>query len=607
MISAAILIYQHCSCDAMCGIIGYSGKKNANLVVLEGLKDLEYRGYDSWGIASLDDTQNSIQIVKNVGKVSTVLLDQLHLPPSSLAIGHTRWSTHGGVTQLNAHPHFAQNETFALVQNGIVENYQELRLVLKKNEHVFETDTDTEVIVRLIEEKSKSNVDLKDAVIDAFKELKGRNGIVVIEKATKRIIGVRNGSPLLLGIGEDEFIVASDPSPVLRHTNNIVFLDDNECVVVHNGFKIYSVADKKELHKKVETIDWTPEQARKGEHDHFMIKEILEQRHTIEQALVQDPELIKKIADAINNAVGVYAVGCGTAGKVCLAGEYVFSKIAKKHINFAFGSEFPNFHHFITSKTLMLVVSQSGETADTLEAMKIVLNKGGNVISLVNVMGSSIMRKSTYSVLLNAGPEVSVCSTKATTAQITLMILLAYSSAGRYAEGLQLLQKVARDIKTMLVDSYLGMIKGLAQELNSRQNIYIIGRGINYPMALEAAIKLQEVSYIHAEGFAGGELKHGPIALIEQGTPCIVLVANDETKHHILSNAMEIKSRGGYIIGIAPENNEVFNVHIAVPDSGIASPIVNIIPIQLLAYYLAVLRGNDVDRPRNLAKSVVVV
>lgn len=587
----------------MCGIIGYKGCKNAVEIVLNGLKDLEYRGYDSWGIAALDD---NIHIVKDIGKVSNVSLENLGLKASSLAIGHTRWATHGKVSQTNAHPHFAQSKTFALVQNGIVENFQELRGELKTKGHLFHTETDTEVIVRLVEEELKTASSLPEAARLAFQKLKGRNAIVLIEKENKNIIAARNGSPLMLGLGENEFILASDPSPLLKHTKQVIFLDDNELVVIGDDYQIFNLVNNQEIKKEIQTINWNPEQAKKGEYPHFMLKEILEQKHTISQALIQDPELIQNLAREINLAFGVYAVGCGTAGKVSLAGTYAFSQLAHKHINFAFGSEFPNFHHFLQSRSLLLAVSQSGETADTLEAIKVVKEKNGKIISLVNVMGSTVMRQSEYSLLLNNGPEIAVASTKATTSQLALLILLAYASAGRYEEGMKHLKKVSSEVARLLNQNFLDKIKKLAEQFKESSDFYIIGRGINYPMALEAAIKIQEVSYIHAEGFAGGELKHGPIALIGKQTPCIALVANDETKTDILSNALEIKARDGYIIGISPENNEVFDYWLKVPDVGLASPIVNIIPVQLLAYYLAVAKGLDPDKPRNLAKSVTV-
>jgi len=590
----------------VCGIVGYKGSRNAVEVVFKGIKDLEYRGYDSWGIASLSNLDNEIEVVKEVGKIGSVLLENIMLKPSKVAIAHTRWATTGEASKVNAHPHISQSKSFALVHNGIVENFQELRKELETKGYKFYSQTDTEVIVKLVEEELKNHSDLKDAVRSAFQKLKGRNAFVLVEKESKRLIAVCRGSPLMIGLGQDEFFLASDPSPLLNYTKRVIFLDDDELTVIGNDFRIFDVKTGVELKKQVGILNWNPEQAKKGKYPHFMLKEILEQRHTIKQALVQDPELIQKIAKEINNAFGVYAVGCGTAGKVCLAGTYAFAKIAKKHINFAFGSEFPYFSPFIVDRSLLIAVSQSGETADTLEAMKTVSDRNGKIVSLVNVMGCSVMRKSEFSLLLNNGPEIAVASTKATTSQLALMILLAYACAGRFEDGLTLLSKVSEEVDKMLDNAFLKNLKFLAEKIKSASDVYIIGRGVNYAMALEAAIKIQEVSYIHAEGFAGGELKHGPIALIDEGTPCIVLVANDETKADVLSNAFEVKTRKGFVIGISPENNEVFDFWVKVPDVGVASAIVNIIPVQLLAYYLAVAKNLDPDKPRNLAKSVTV-
>ena len=590
----------------MCGIVGYKGSRNAVEVVFKGIKDLEYRGYDSWGIASLSNLDNEIEVVKEVGKIGSVLLENIMLKPSKVAIAHTRWATTGEASKVNAHPHISQSKSFALVHNGIVENFQELRKELETKGYKFYSQTDTEVIVKLVEEELKNHSDLKDAVRSAFQKLKGRNAFVLVEKESKRLIAVCRGSPLMIGLGQDEFFLASDPSPLLNYTKRVIFLDDDELTVIGNDFRIFDVKTGVELKKQVGILNWNPEQAKKGKYPHFMLKEILEQRHTIKQALVQDPELIQKIAKEINNAFGVYAVGCGTAGKVCLAGTYAFAKIAKKHINFAFGSEFPYFSPFIVDRSLLIAVSQSGETADTLEAMKTVSDRNGKIVSLVNVMGCSVMRKSEFSLLLNNGPEIAVASTKATTSQLALMILLAYACAGRFEDGLTLLSEVSEEVDKMLDNAFLKNLKFLAEKIKSASDVYIIGRGVNYAMALEAAIKIQEVSYIHAEGFAGGELKHGPIALIDEGTPCIVLVANDETKADVLSNAFEVKTRKGFVIGISPENNEVFDFWVKVPDVGVASAIVNIIPVQLLAYYLAVAKNLDPDKPRNLAKSVTV-
>jgi glucosamine--fructose-6-phosphate aminotransferase (isomerizing) len=332
----------------------------------------------------------------------------------------------------------------------------------------------------------------------------------------------------------------------------------------------------------------------------------MEQKRTIKAAINQDNEKIQKVANAIKNAYGTFLVGCGTAGKVCQAGEYFFSKVAHKHINYALASEFPNYEPYLKEKTLMIAVSQSGETADVLEAIDAAKKKKAKVISLLNVFGSTMMRMSDDFFMINAGIEKAVVSTKATTAQLAVLLLLAYATANKLQEGKLLLLNTASAVNDMLNPRYEDHIKALAEKLRNAKDVHIIGRSVNYPMALEGAIKLMETCYIHAQGFAGGELKHGPIALIEEGTPCIALVANDDVKEEILSNAMEVKARGGYIIGIAPENNEIFDYWIKVPDVGIASPIVNIIPIQILAYHIAVLRGFDPDKPRNLAKSVTV-
>ena len=415
----------------MCGIIGYKGGRNANEVVLKGLQELEYRGYDSWGIASHANNTN-LQLIKEVGKVGTVTLVDLNLKEAHEAIGHTRWSTHGRVTKVNAHPHSSQKGDFMLVQNGIVENFQELKQELQQKGYPFNSQTDSEVIVRLIEEQQITTSSLPEAVGKAFLLLKGRNAIAVLQAHTGTIIAVRHGSPLLLGMGEEEYFLASDANPLLEYTSQILFLQDLEMVVLQEKPSITHLGTGQQIQRSPETISWTREQAKKCAYPHFMLKEILEQGHTIKAALAQDPALIHAIVSAINEAFGVYIVGCGTAGKVSLAGTYAFSAIAKKHVNFAFGSEFANYHHFLKEKSLLLAVSQSGETADTLEAIDTLRQKGGTVISLVNVMGSTMVRQSDYSLLLHAGPEIAVCSTKATTAQLALLLLLAYTTAQRY-------------------------------------------------------------------------------------------------------------------------------------------------------------------------------
>jgi glucosamine--fructose-6-phosphate aminotransferase (isomerizing) len=447
----------------------------------------------------------------------------------------------------------------------------------------------------------------ESAVKRAIERIEGRYALVVMEKGSEELIAVRRGSPLIIGAGKGENFVASDIPAFLDHTRNVMYLDDHQMAVIRKDrIKFYSLQSGKELQKRIVTIEWDAEQARKGDYPHFMIKEIMEQKETIMRAINQDEKDIQKIAGEINKAFGTFFIGCGTAGKVCLTGEYIFSKVAKKHVNFCFGSEFPNYHHFLKPSTLMITISQSGETADVLEAVEVAKKEGVKVISLVNVMGSTLDRVSDHTFLINAGPEKAVASTKATTSQLALVTLLAYASAGKLEEGKRLLMETASAVNDMLNPRYEEHIKRLAEKIKNEPNIYIIGRSLNYPMALESAIKIQEVSRIHAEGFAGGEMKHGPLALIHKGTPCIALVANDEVRKDIISNSMEAKARGAYIIGISPENNEIFDYWIRVPDAGDASPIVNIIPVQILAYHLGVLRGLDPDYCTNLAKSVTV-
>ena len=592
----------------MCGIFGYLGnKENSTEMVVEGLKRLEYRGYDSWGLASILQEKPAIDIVKKVGKISD--FKETQFQKSHIAIGHSRWATHGGVTHVNAHPHASEKEGIAVVHNGIIENYQELREELAKEGHKFKSETDTEVIPHLIERYIEFG--FEKAFQKALARLKGRFAIVVIGEKQETIMAARRGSPMIVGKGKNEYFVASDIPAFLPYTRDVMYIDDNEMLIIKkNGKKadiqFFNLQDNSPVEKRIVEIEWDYADAEKGDFDHFMLKEIMDQKETINRAINQDSKEILKVAERIKSAYGTFLVGCGTAGKVCMAGDYFLSKIAKKHVNFVVGSEFAAYHHFLTDKTLMMVVSQSGETADVLEAMEVAKEKGVQILSLVNVEGSSIQRQSDYSFLINAGPEKAVASTKAATSQLSLLLMIAYAVAGKLEEGRKLLIESASKINDMLNPRYLTYIKAVAEKIYKQENMYIIGKGENYPMALESAIKIQEVSYIHAEGFAAGELKHGPIALIEGGVPCLVLLSKDENYQDVINNAVELKSRGGYIIGISPENNEIFDQWIKVPDVNEASPIVNIIPVQILAYYFAVLRGKNPDMPRNLAKSVTV-
>lgn len=594
----------------MCGIFAYFGNQNkAAKIVINGLKNLEYRGYDSWGIAY--KTNGEIKVEKEIGKIGEIDESLFSKADSTIAIGHTRWATHGKVTEKNAHPHFTEGKEITIVHNGIIENFKELKAKLIKKGHKFISQTDTEVIAHLIQDHYKN--DFEKAVKKTLAELQGRYAVLAICKKEKKLIAARRGSPLIVGIkganlpkDQQDYFIASDIPAFLEHTRDIMYLDDDQMVIVNDGIKFIDLKTEKPIEKRLIKINWDTQSAEKGDYPHFMIKEIMEQKDTIIRAINQDEEKIKEVAQAIKKAYGTFLVGCGTAGKVCLTASYMFSKIAKKHVNVTFGSEFPSYEDFLTDRTLMIAVSQSGETADTLEAIEPAKRKGCKIVSIVNVESSTIARISDIVLPIKAGPEKAVASTKATTAQMAILMLLAYACAGKLKEGKQLLINTASQINDMLNPRYEKHIKELAEKIKDCESMYVIGKSLNYPMALEAAIKLQEVSYIHAEGFAGGELKHGPIALISEGTPCIAIVANDEAKNDILSNTMEVKSRGGYIIGVSPENSEIFDEWIKVPDAGNASPIVDIIPIQILAYELAVIRQNNPDMPRNLAKSVTV-
>jgi len=589
----------------MCGIFGYVGKRvDAGRVVIRGIKNLEYRGYDSWGIARMID--GSIAVEKNIGKIGAVNPESFS-DVCSLAIAHTRWATHGGVTVANAHPHLSQDGSIAVVHNGIIENFQALRSELEKKGYVFQSETDTEVICHLLQEEMKSAKSFADAARAACRRFDGWYAFAAMNTGTHELVAARRGSPLIVGIGKGETFIASDIPAFMEHTRTVNYLDNGEMIVTNGERTTFlSIENGKEIKKRNVEITWDREQAEKGEYEHFMLKEIMDQKESIRRAVNQDEEQIQTIADAIRDAKGTFLSGCGTAGKVCMAAEYFFSVIAKHHVNYAPSSEFPLYHHFLLPESLLIVVSQSGETVDVLEAMETAKKKGAKVLAIVNAEGSSIHRLADYTLLINAGPERAVASTKAATGQMAVLLLIAYALKKRLNEGRQVLLEAAEQTNDMLNPRYLTHIEGIADRLKRHENLYIIGKSWNYPMALESAIKIQEVSYVHAEGFAGGELKHGPIALIQKGTPCIALLGNDEVKMDTLSNTIELRARGAHTIGIAPEKNEAFDEWIRVPDAGTAQAIVNVIPVQILAYYLALKRGLDPDMPRNLAKSVTV-
>lgn len=608
----------------MCGTFGYiSEGLSAAINVYEGLKDLEYRGYDSFGLACL--TMNELIVEKRCGAPSKVSFIELGLPGSNIAIGHSRWATHGNVCEENAHPHFNEDKTMAVVHNGIIDNYLELKEELVKCGHIFNSATDSEVIVHLIEEELKKTSDLKLAFRLSLLRIKGRYAVLLICKGVEKIFSARNGSPLIIGRSEKGNIVASDSPAILPHTKIVNYLDDGEMAIVDKDEVLFlNTFSGESIEKRNIEIKGDAQEVEKGDHEHFMIKEIWEQRDTIARSVNQDTKKIEEIAEIIKNAKGVFLVGCGSAAKACSASEYFFAKAGKIHTNAVVASEFGNFEYFLNEKTLMIVVSQSGETADLLEAMKIAKKSKVKILAIVNVADSSIARESDYVFCINAGIEKAVASTKATTAQMTLLLLIAYAVDSRLDVGRRLLVDVVGKVSEMLNPRYFERIEDLAKKLYPRQstfvkilkkifrirdgqqNLLIIGKGYNYPMALEAAIKVMEVSYIHAQGFAGGELKHGPIALIEKDVPVIALCANDENWESIQANCQQAKARGAIIIGVGPENSEVFDYWLRTPVVSLAQPIINIIPIQILSYYLSIQKGLDPDQPRNLAKSVTV-
>jgi glutamine---fructose-6-phosphate transaminase (isomerizing) len=585
----------------MCGIFGYVGHQDkAADIVLEGLKLLEYRGYDSWGVAV--KLGNKLDYEKHVGKIGDAKVD---LPQSTLGIGHTRWATHGGVTEKNAHPHLDCTRTIAVVHNGIVENYQELRAELVAKGHKFISETDTEVIPHLVEENLKHE-GFSSSVRDAFAVLKGLNAVVIANAVSKEIVAAKTGSPLIVGIGDGELFIASDASAIVKHTKKVIFLKDNEMVILGDGVQRLSLPKGIKLDLNPEEITWSFEVSTKGKYDNYMIKEIHEQPTVIRNIANNYSDQIKRLSEMIRNAKGTFFIGAGTASYAALAGTYIFSKIAKMHVNTSVASEFNYLEDFLTKDSLIIALSQSGETIDVVEPLNRVKEKGSKIFAITNTLGSTIYRMADHNMLLNAGPEKAVASTKAYIAKVSVLLMLAYTLAGRTNEVKEILLKSADEIQRLVSDGIISEIKATAKVLSKAKNIYSIGRGVSYSSAMEAALKIKEVSYVPTEGLAGGELKHGTIALICKGVPCIVFAPLDETYESIISNAIEIKARGGMIIGISPKKAEVFDHFIEVKDVGSGSYMTQVVAVQLLAYYMAVELKLDPDKPRNLAKSVTV-
>jgi glucosamine--fructose-6-phosphate aminotransferase (isomerizing) len=578
----------------MCGIVGYIGYRNANKILLEGLRRLEYRGYDSVGIGLIKN--NKIVIKKDIGKINEVhgKLNFLE-PKTNLGIGHTRWATTGAVTKENAHPHYDCEEKIAIVHNGIIENYQQLKNSLIKKGHKFRSETDTEVVAHLIEEFNKK-LDFENSCKKAFSLLKGSFAILAINKDERKIIGIRKDSPLVVGKNEKECFAASDIYALLPFTKNFIFLYNYDFVVLEDGkIKIENLKEGK-VERKLERIEMDSKLYKKGDFHHFMIKEILEQYSVFEKAFNQKEEKIKRFIKEIKKANRIFLVGAGTSFHACLAASYLFAKagISTKAV---IASEFENLLDLVDKKTLIIAVSQSGETADVLNAVRKAKQKGAKIFSVVNVPHTSLTRESDDYMLMNAGFEIGVAATKTYIAELAVFLAV-YS---------KLLNKKinSNEIKAKILDlvsrSRREYVEKVAELVKDKDHIFLIGRGLQYVTACEGALKIKEISYIHAEAFAGGEIKHGTIALIEKGTPCIVFVGEDNEKQ-ILSNAEELKARGGFIIGIAEKNQKVFDIWIKTPQDGEASLIYQIIPIQLLAYQLALLKGYDPDHPKSLAK-----
>ncbi|MCX6732149.1 MAG: glutamine--fructose-6-phosphate transaminase (isomerizing) [Candidatus Roizmanbacteria bacterium] len=569
----------------MCGIFGIINdeKKQAAQTVLDGLKKLEYRGYDSWGIALKTSDSNEILLDKHIGKIGNAVTN---LPTGgTIAIGHTRWATHGGVTDANAH----------------VENYQELQSELRHKKHQFISETDTEVIAHLIEEEAKTKP-LFLATLTAFKKLVGSNAIVVLDGKTGEVVVCRNGSPVVLGVTKETTYIASDATALLDKTNTVYFMDDNEAAYINKSYiELFSIDTEKAKKLVLQKIDWKAQAAEKGGFAHFALKEISEQSTTIPHVLLKRSKALSEVAELIKEGYRPIMIACGSASYCGLAAQYVFADLGIDSTNYG-GYEYAPFARLATDKTLVFAISQSGETADTILAVKEAKKRGAKIVGVINAQGSTLERLSDYLLPVEAGPEIAVVSTKAFTAQLATFFAL--HSVIKNDDPSTFINEFSNWIQSKELHK---TILDCAKHLLKSEHIYLIGKHINYPSALEFALKLKETSYIHAESFASGELKHGVISLIQPGTPCIVLTAHDDIYKEVISSAIELKSRGGMIIGVGPDTNQAFDFHIKTHATGnLYSIFYNVVVGQLLGYFVGVGRGADPDKPRNLAKSVTV-
>lgn len=613
----------------MCGIVGYLGHRDAVPVILKGLKRLEYRGYDSAGIAVLN--QDELKLVKCKGKVSD-LEERINgsLEKSTIGIGHTRWATHGPPNDVNAHPHASSSGKLVLIHNGIIENYASIKAALQGRGVEFKSDTDTEVLVNLIEDiKEAEGIGLAKAVRLALNQVVGAYAIAVFEVANpSKVVVAKKGSPLVLGIGDGEFFIASDATPFLEYTKTAVYLEDDEMAVVELGkeVEVRSIPNNKAIDPYVHQLKMDIEAIEKGGYDHFMLKEIYEQpksiRDTLRGRLLPDQGLIKmggvfEYREKIVNADRIIIIGCGTSWHAGLVAEYLFEDLARIPVEVEYASEFRYRNPVITEKDVVIAISQSGETADTLAAIKLAKEKGATIFGICNVVGSSIARETHAGAYTHAGPEIGVASTKAFTAQVAVLSLMALRIAhdrgvlkqSYYHQLLAELDSIPQKIEKMLESD--AQAKYISELFKDAHNFLYLGRGFNFPVALEGALKLKEISYIHAEGYPAAEMKHGPIALIDENMPVVVIAPKSGQYEKIVSNIQEVKARNGKVIAVVSKGDtEIASMadHVIEIEETLEpfSPLLTTIPLQLLSYHIAVMRGCNVDQPRNLAKSVTV-
>jgi len=613
----------------MCGIVGYIGPKQAYPILINGLKRLEYRGYDSVGIAIINSETNSFNVYKFKGKVADLESKRIGKDLSgNIGIGHTRWATHGEPNDINAHPHTSMNNKFIIIHNGIIENYTRLKKRLEDRGYSFQSQTDTEVLVNLIEYiYLKGQVSAEIAVRLALTKVEGAFGILVLcTDEPNTIFAARKGSPLVVGIGNGEYFFASDATPIIEHTNRVVFLNDNDVAIVQPDQITFKTIMNVPISPKIQELDMDIGEIEKGGFDHFMLKEIFEQPRAIEDTIrgrisIDNKEItlggLYNVMDKLVNANRIIIIACGTSWHAGLVGEYLLEDLARIPVEVEYASEFRYRNPVIFPDDIIIAISQSGETADTLAAIKLAKQSGATVIGICNVVGSSIPRETDAGVYTHAGPEIGVASTKAFTAQVTVLttmaVLLGYKrdaiSQDEYRYYIEQIHAIPEKIEKILEQHQ--KIKDIAEKYFNISNSLYLGRGNLFPVALEGALKLKEISYIHAEGYPAAEMKHGPIALIDEHMPVVVLASKDKSYEKIVSNIQEVKARKGIVIAIVTEGDDTianFAEHtIEIPETpDMLTPLTSVIPLQLLSYYIAVLRGCNVDQPRNLAKSVTV-